>query len=175
MAGKFVRASSQYLINSAPALPSTGYPLTIGAWFTQDAIAAIEAIVTYSNSAAGKFGIMTLQVSATGQITAGNAPDAGGTNGATTTGTISTGTWNFAVARLITATNRKLAALFSTGVSEHASNVTGTAPTGLNNITIGCRNVNASPANFHGGMIGEGPPLPYWFVRLGQTMRNLII
>lgn len=135
MSAQFLRASSQRLVNSAPRLVSTGYPLSVGFWFNMLSVSAtFNILFSYADTGADNHSLR-IQIDAS-EILAINAV-AGGTSA---NGTIATaivaGAWNYVVGRFITATNRRISCLRTSGIT-HGQNTTSRAPTSLDTIALG--------------------------------------
>lgn len=131
MSVNFVDASAQYLNCSAPL--NTVRPMTIGCWYNMPADASSHGLaILYETSGwagwefyADNDDVTTRLGQWTGSATQGTA-----------TVTSTRGEWNFAVARLIAAANKRVANLYPGGTS-HAQSTSTSNPAASTNIAIG--------------------------------------
>jgi hypothetical protein len=178
MAALFTGASTQYLINATTAgLPSTGYPFTVGMWINLTAVDNVVRDLFAISDTATTNNLFVIRMA--GTETFGFAAQAGGTSNTAALATVVVAqTWNFLVARAISATNRKIAALYSTGATEHATSATSRAPAGLDTMTLGALSTSAGILEPWDGRIGE-----FWLTNtdiqadgaqlLGSTLQQL--
>lgn len=131
MGALFTAASLQAVICSEPKL--TTRPLTIGCWYKAN-VGGEQAITVIHDTAATQRGwelychpddITTRLTWWTGTATQGTA-----------TATSTRGEWNFAVARLIGQSSKRIANLYPGGIS-HGNSTTSTSPVALNTVEIG--------------------------------------
>lgn len=146
MARNFVRASSQYLINSSAAVSAT--PLTMCCWFFSADITNIKILMAVGDTSANNQFYMF--ASTTERIVGG--PTAAGTNNsATTTTTWSASTWNHAA---LVCDSSDLRSVYLNGAGK-ASNAVNNTPSGLDTTVIGAQWNTGSPSNYFDGNIAE--------------------
>lgn len=156
MSAKFVSASTQYVLNSATPIISTGYPLSVGMWFTQASTGALKTLFSFHDTGANDHYLRGF-INASNAIAIDARAGATGVNTATT-GTIGADEYAFGVWRFITATNRRLTVLFPTGASESVQNTTSRIPTGIDTNTVGVSWVTLAANTPHNGLVAE-----YWY------------
>lgn len=138
MGVSFTRASSMRLVNSAPPLVSTGYPLTVGCWVSMLSVSSANNTVwAFSDTAVDNTTIQLLIQ--TTEIPSLSVEAGGVLSACQTTTAFTVGTWNFVVCRAIASANRRMAVLLPDGLLEHGSTVTARAPTSLDTFSIGMR------------------------------------
>jgi hypothetical protein len=144
--------TSGYLVNSAPGLATTGYPLTVGSWINPTLPASFSHFMMFSNftTAGHRF---TLRLSSAGILDMITNDTGSGALASTTTG-IASNQWVYVLARWINSTNRRLSVLFANGSTQHAQNTTSKAPTGMNSFSFGTE-YDASPSFFYTGSIAK--------------------
>lgn len=150
MSATFVAASSQYLLNSTPAV--LDYPLVVGMWCIGVADATVRSTFALADTGTTTHYLRTgKQNTDVPYITAG----AGGVeNALSVTTAITTGQWYFYIGRFISSTNRRLAVRFQTGVVEQNSVATARAPLNMDAMSIGAR-VSSATSAFWDGKIAE--------------------
>lgn len=150
--------STSYLINSAPNLSATGYPLTGGAWFKPNAAPAVGQgiILEYSDTGASPpIGRFDIRLSTTSKLGLFARDGTTAATGSTTT-SVTLGGWHFVIARWISLTNRRMTVLFPDGAIEHVQNTTSINPSGIDALYIGALpNFGSTPSDFFNGAIGE--------------------
>lgn len=156
MAALFTAASTQYLANTAPSLPSTGYPFTVGMWVSLAAVgASARTLFSFSDTATtNNYLLVRMTATETVQCTA----SAGGTESSSTTAaSMVAGRWHFIMAQFISATNRRLWVPGINGFSTQANqqSTTSRVPTGLDTITIGALQTSGGVTEPWDGSIGE--------------------
>lgn len=153
MAASFVSGSSQRLINAAPPLPSTGYPLTVGAWVYPTSTASARRFFSYGDTAAG-LNYMEIGHGSGGtwQLTARD----GATTSTASAGTVVANDWTFLLGGFSTSTVRRLYVLGSTQNTLGGDGIS-ISPAGLDTMALGARTTN-SPSLFWHGLIGE-----FWY------------
>lgn len=140
MSAKFVSASSQHIQNTSP--PITDYPFTVGMWVQPADVTGDK----FFFEAVGGTNNVNLYRGTTTFILEVNSAQA-------VAGTAVANSWSFVVARLISATNRRLAVLNPTGATSHAQDTVSNAISGVTTLDIG------------GGFIGlywNGLVARYW-------------
>lgn len=158
MAADFDGASTQYLNCSAPTL-TLAPPFTVGMWVNLRAVGSTQRAL-FSMSDTGTASNWLLFDMTTGEQLSMRAIAGGSAVATNVTTALTVGTWNFGLARFITASNRRLACLFHTGLIQHANNGTSRAPTGMDTITIGANVTSTGVAIPWDGLIGE-----YWITQ----------
>ena len=128
MGALFNRSTPDYLTNASP--PTLTPPFTVMMWAMQPTLVASNmALWSYSDFsktiAAGNW-FRVRATSTTGVIGASTSTAGADVNAATALGPVA-GEWFFIVARFISSTNRKTAALYRTGAS-HGTSTTSSAP-----------------------------------------------
>jgi hypothetical protein len=154
MAAFFVGASTQYLTNAAPAIVSTGYPLSVGMWVNLTAVGAVARALFSASDTGTTNNYLLLRMNATetiSVISAGGGTEAAASNGTALVG----GGWTFLLARWVSATNRKLSVLHPSGLVEHGTNTLNRAPTGIDTATIGAQQTSGGVSIPWDGSIAE--------------------
>lgn len=153
MAASFASASSQFLINSAPAF--TDVPFTVGMWVRPSTIGAVRACFSMGDNNVSLSNYCFL-----GQTAADNwriAAVVAGATGQTNTGIVVANKYVFLIGRFISAVNRRIAVLNPDGSAVHGQNVTSKILTGIDNMTIGAT-VTSTVDNLFDGSISE-----FWY------------
>jgi hypothetical protein len=142
--------STSFLSSISPA--NVPFPYTVACWFQVTVAATAVALTGQSNNT------VTNQYWFIGRDTSDHinlqVSGTGGTTFLQGTVAIPINSWVFVVARMISATSRRVAVLHPGGVSEHISQATSNSPSGLNRQSIGVleRTTNVS---FFPGLVGE--------------------
>lgn len=150
MAVVFASASTQYLQNSAP--PAFAYPFTVAMWTLPGGLLANRTFWVWSdNTTTNNY----FEIGTTGAgATLFNAQ--AGASLATTNTTGSTGQAIYIIARVISATEKRLASMLSsTGVIGQANTATNVTPTGLNTMALGARIDSGGASRAWDGRISE--------------------
>jgi hypothetical protein len=144
--------TSSVLSTSTP--PVTAYPFSVGMWVYPTA--ASQIAFGLSNSAAAN-SYFRLRVSVTNFMTISTSDATNSDNIATATA-MTFSTWSYIVARFISATNRRLSIMHSTGLIEHVQATLSLTPTSINVLTLGALNISTGLTGFLAGRIGE-----FWY------------
>lgn len=150
MSARFASASNQYLLNSAPSV--IAFPITVAAWVRPTDVTGVDTIWSLADTGVTNH-YLAFQ-SNSSLLRAGAA--AGGSVSSATAGTdsVAANQWSFGIARFISATNRRIAALHPAGDVSQASTSTSRNPTGMDSQGIGMV-VASTPINPWDGLIGE--------------------
>jgi hypothetical protein len=162
MSARLVSGSSNVIAVQSGAiqyipLPTTGYPFTVGMWFTTGLTDAnARTLFSFSNTAATnqyllvrKTATNTMQICARG----------GGSEVVTaTSGALTANVWNYMIARFFSATARYLHLLNPIGIAS-ISNVTSTPVTGLNFLAISSYTTSGGTLEVWDGKVAE-----YWLI-----------
>lgn len=154
MAASFVAASSQYLVNSTPAV--IDYPFTIGMWVNLTAVAGVSRTLFSLADTAVATHYLIVRMESTENIVL--AARAGGSENTASLpdSFLVAGKWTFFVARCISSTNRKISGIKSDGTIAHATTATARAPTSMDTMAIGAL-VVSTVSEYWDGSIAE-----YW-------------
>ena len=155
MSARFAIASQQIIENAAP--PISTYPITMGMWFKMDAAtAAVQQLWGLSDTASNNnFFRLTLTA---GELLSASVKDSGTAASAATLATaVVAGQWTFCISRFISATSRHIAAMYQSGLIEHATNAVSRTPPSCDLMTVGGRRGTTSQEWF-GGDIAE-----FWY------------
>lgn len=152
MAGNFTAASTQYLSNSAP--PVLDYPLTVAFWFNLAAVGTVSRSLWGLSDTATTNNYLRIRMGANEQVNIGAAAGGAASENAVAT-TLVPDTWNFLIARFISATSRRLSILFPTGAIASVNGTTSTAPTGMDRMTFGANQTSAGATDPWDGLIAE--------------------
>lgn len=148
MGANFISGSSQYLLNNPSLI--TAYPFTVGMW--------IRATTVGVNKCAWSNAVDTTNYWELWQFAANTwtfETNDGGGDADATGGSVVSGVWTFIVMRGISATNRRIATLLSTGAATHAQNTTSRTPTGIAQNNLGR---SFAFASYFDGQIAE-----FWY------------
>lgn len=161
MSVSLVSASSQYLLNSAPPLPSTAYPFTVGLWVRPTALGGSVRIPwSFGDTALTNTYIGLLQ--RTDNTWSLRSSEAGTTNDAVAAASVVVqNAWSFIVLRGLSSINRRIQGVNPDGSVFAASAAGANAPTSLDAIGLGCR-VGSTPSNLFDGQIAE-----FWYTKTG--------
>ncbi len=154
MSVDLVSASSQRIRNAAPPLVSTGYPFTVAMWVRPTTSGTKRSFWSFGDTAVAN-NYFSLGQTAANAYFIEVSTAAGAAN--STAGGSNLNVWTFIVARFISATSRRLTSLATGGLSNiptHAQNTASRAPTSLDAMSIGCREINAA-AEFFDGQVAE--------------------
>ena len=136
MSAVFTRASSMRLVNSAPLLPSTGYPFSVGMWLNMTSVSAtFNILFSYADTGVDNHALR-VQIDSAERL-AINATAGGTSANGTLTSALVAGQWAYCVARFISSTNRRISARYRSGLIEHAQSTTSRAPTSLDTMALG--------------------------------------
>lgn len=152
MAALFTAASTQYLVNSAPAI--TGYPFCVGMWINLTAVNTVARTLFALSDTATTNHYLTLRMAA--NETMEIAASAGATEAVgITSAALTPGAWAFILGRFLSSTNRRMSVLHSTGQVELASNTTSRNPSGMDTMTLGALSTSGGISAPWDGLIGE--------------------
>lgn len=162
MAALFTAASTQYLINSAPAV--LDYPISVGMWINLAAVGASARTLWALSDTGTTNNYLMLRMTAGELISA--VARAGGTESAASVATaITAGSWCFAVGKFLSSTERRSAVLHANGLVEFGSSAAARVPTGMDTMTIGALSTSGGITEPWDGLIGE-----YWLLNADATV-----
>ena len=151
MTGTFDSASSQYLSNAAT--PITTFPFSVGVWVYPTATGVEQTIFGISDTATtNNFWELFITTGDSFQVIAA----AGGQTNGITLGTVTLNSWHFLLMRIISATNRRVTGLWTSG-GFTVSSANGTQSRNASSIdmmTLGAERTTSVSRYFSGG-IGE--------------------
>lgn len=139
MSGVFVRASNTRIrINSTtPAgLPTSGYPLTVGMWLNMSSVSAtFNTLFSLANSSSNTHSLR-IQIDYAEKLAINAVAGGISANGTLATALVA-GEWCYCIARYINSTNRRISAMYKSGLIEHAQSTTSRVPTNLDRLALG--------------------------------------
>lgn len=154
-------ASTQSLKNAATN--GVTYPFTVGFWFNVLTTNVLQCPYSFNNGAAGGY---HGRMDATGHLSL--IVNAGSNTVTTTVGAATSNTWNFYLARFISATNRRLIFLNSAGLIEEVQGTASISPGTHTQCNIGLLGSATQPWN---GNIAE-----WWYtntdIQLGGAVTD---
>jgi hypothetical protein len=162
MSRDFERSSSQYLSNASAVI--SGYPYTIALWAKTEDLTVNQGLFTIGTAGANNHRITILQNITTGTIslisrTTGSAI-------ATTSTSVSAGTWAHVCAIGASATDRKI---YLNGGGE-GTNATSNTPSGMDTTYIGAV-PGAAVVSFFDGLLAE---VAVWNVALSSSEKDAL-
>lgn len=127
MSAQFVAASSQVLSLASPQV--VALPLTVACWFYVSTLPSPFGCLWALEDSANASDDGWYVAATSGRVVVQQALNSVSGNAANTTvNQWALNSWNFVVARYISATNRRLSVLLSTGLTEHVQSVTSITP-----------------------------------------------
>jgi hypothetical protein len=168
MSVTFTAASSQYLHNASPVIVT--YPVTFTLWANPlSSGASVQSVLEYGNNSVGT-SWMGLEKTTAWWLVSSVA-----STPVSATATLSVGRWDFLIARMISATNRRLTRVTSQGEVAHDQNTTSSNPT-LDRLTLGAWNGGGGFSSYSDLQVAElciwdadiqpdGAQMENWFAR----------
>jgi len=144
VARQFDDGSSQYLIRSSAVV--TAAPWTIAAWFNTDDGTSDQGIFAICDTSAWQWSMLYARGTASRTVAVSNTAGI-----FATTGTYSADAWHHACHVETSSTSR---AVYLDGGGK-GTNTSSTAPTGIDNATVGCRALGNGVYNYFSGAIAE--------------------
>lgn len=153
MSLNLVAASTQYIANTASLI--TAVPFTIGFWFKPAAL-NINQIIWSATQVASSTNYFEMGINSVAFPLIGADDGAGETQGNGDSARPVVDTWMFMLGRFISATNRRMAILYPSGVAtiDHCQDITSRTPASVGAMAIGVKYVT-SPILPTDGKIGE--------------------
>lgn len=154
-----VGASTQYILSTPVISDLTTPPFTVGLWCNLTAASNVNRTLwalTDTGTASQIFGLR-MNTTENLQIT---AQASGSINNAAVSPTLTAGTWNFCVARFISATNRRLSVLHGNGEIASAQSTVNLSPLSIDTMSIGALNAGPGISEPWDGGLAE-----YWLTK----------